>query len=204
VLRDAVGGARLPAGRAVVTYPDAGRPFVRYGRAGAGAVPRAATEAVQAQVLLTAGGIPAGYRVQVRSGTSAVLGTFPGVDYATGSGGGGGLSPGERLALRRFAVRHFEEVAPRQVAPEDGLEVEAVARLSPDGGCLLFVLNRRGAQSGWLRFPAPEALNLGDEVRAAVLYSAAGSGAAGGARGVRLDLVPGDALVLRLTSGPEA
>jgi len=154
-------------------------------------------------VLLTAGGVPAGYRVQVRSGTSAVLGAFPGVDYA-GAGGGGALTPGERLALRRFAVGHFEEVAPRRVAPEDALEVEAVARLSPDGGCLLFVLNRRGAQSGWLRFPAPEALNLEDEVHAAVLYSAAGSGAAGGARGVRLDLAPGDALVLRLTSGPGA
>ena len=202
-LRDALAGTPLPAGRGVVTYPDAGRPFVRYGRAGAGAVPRAATEAVQAQVLLTAGGVPAGYRVQVRSGTSAVLGAFPGVDYA-GAGGGGALTPGERLALRRFAVGHFEEVAPRRVAPEDALEVEAVARLSPDGGCLLFVLNRRGAQSGWLRFPAPEALNLEDEVHAAVLYSAAGSGAAGGARGVRLDLAPGDALVLRLTSGPGA
>ena len=91
------------------------------------------------------------------------------------------------------------------MAPEDDLEVEAVARLSPDGGCLLFVLNRRGAQSGWLRFPAPEALNLEDGVhRGRALQAPPDRAPPARARGVRLDLAPGDALVLRLTSGPEA
>ena len=105
-----------------------------------------------------------------------------------------------RRALRRLVLRLFEEGAPRQIVPDESLEVEAVARLSPDGGCLLFVLNRLEApQSGRLRFPHPGALNLGAEVRAEVLYSAAGSGAVGETGGVRLDLAPGEALVLRLT-----
>jgi hypothetical protein len=152
---------------------------------------------VSAQVLLTSGGAPAGYRVQVRSGTSTVLGAPLAATYATPRYTA--LPPASRLALRRFAVRLFEEVVPRQVVPEEGLEVEAVARLSPDGGSLLFVLNRLGSQTGWIRFPAPGALNLGDGVRAEVLFSATGSRAAGGPEGVRLDLAPGDCLILRLT-----
>ena len=36
-------------------------------------------------------------------------------------------------------------------------------------------------------------------MRAEVLYSVAGSGAVGESGGVRLDLAPGEALVLRLT-----
>jgi hypothetical protein len=195
-LRDARSGETLPAGGTVRTFPEAGRPFVRYGRAGVGAVPRAATEAVSAQVLLTSGGAPAGYRVQVRSGTSTVIGAPLAATYATPRYAA--LAPGSRLALRRFTVRLFEEVVPRQVVPEEGLEVEAVARLSPDGGSLLFVLNRLGAQTGWIRFPVPGALNLGDGFRAEVHFSATGSRAAGGPEGVQLDLAPGDCLVLRL------
>jgi hypothetical protein len=110
------------------------------------------------------------------------------------------LAPAVRRALRRLALGLFEEGAPRQIVPDEALEVEAVARLSPDGGCLLFVLNRLGApQAGHLRFPHPGALNLGAEVRAEVLYSVAGSGAVGEGGAVRLDLAPGEALVLRLT-----
>ncbi|HEX2325649.1 MAG TPA: hypothetical protein VHQ00_09630, partial [Chloroflexota bacterium] len=203
-LRDPLSGERLPAevARALPgpwrTFPDAARPFVRYGRSGRGEVPRAAPEAVQAQVLLTAGGAPLAYRVQVRSGTSAVLGVPLGAPYSAPAYAT--HPPPVRRVLRRLVLRLFEEGAPRQIVPDESLEVEAVARLSPDGGCLLFVLNRLEApQAGRLRFPHPGALNLGAEVRAEVLYSATGSGAVGETGGVRLDLAPGEALVLRLT-----
>ena len=206
-LHDPLSGERLPpeVARALPgpwrTFPDAAPPVRPLRSRRAGEVPRAAPEAVQAQVLLTTGGDPLAYRVQVRSGTSTVLGVSPGAPYSTPAYAT--LSPAVRRALRRLALRLFEEGAPRQIVPDEDLEVEAVARLSPDGGALLFVLNRLGApQAGRLRFPQPGALNLGalgDDVRAEVLYSVAGSGAVGEPGGVRLDLAPGEALVLRLT-----
>lgn len=190
------GGGTVRGDGRLLTFPDAGRPVVRYGRRGAGDVPRAATETLQAQVLLSHAGLPAAYRVQVRSGTSTVLGTWLGGAYATPHYAS--LTPEARLGLRRFALRLFHDVVPRQLAPQERLELETVARLSPDGGCLLFVINRLGPQSGWIHFPAPSALNLGTDVRAAVLYSAAGSRAEGGTSAVRLDVEAGDVLVVRL------
>jgi hypothetical protein len=63
---------------------------------------------------------------------------------------------------------------------------------------LLFVINRLGAQSGRLHFPAPQSLNVGQHPTATVLFSGAGSTAAGSAGGLTLDLAPGDSLVVRL------
>jgi hypothetical protein len=82
--------------------------------------------------------------------------------------------------------------------PDDQLEVESVVRLSPDGGGLLFVLNRLGAQQGTLRFPSPAALNLGQPFGAAVEYAAFGSRAEALADGVRLSLQADDVMVVRL------
>jgi hypothetical protein len=147
-------------------------------------------------VLLRRGGTPIGYRVQVRDGTSTVLGTTLGGAYLTPRYPS--RSPRERRDLRRFVVELFEAAAPRKVVPDDDLEVETVARLSPDGGCLLFVINRLGAQTGALRFPYPAALNLGDSLRAEVLFSHLGSSAAAANDGLRLDLAAGDTVVVRL------
>ncbi|MGH2371001.1 MAG: hypothetical protein ACRDI2_22715, partial [Chloroflexota bacterium] len=180
----------------LVEFPDAGGPLLRYGTAGAGEVPRAAPAPVQAHVLLRHQGIAAGYRVQVRSGTSTVLGTMLGGAYVTSRYHA--LDAAERLALRRFAIRLFEDVAPRQIVPDDALEVETVARLSPDGGCLLFVVNRLSGQSGALRFPSPELLNLSQAPSAEVLYSASGSPATAVSDGLRLDLAAGDVLIVRM------
>jgi hypothetical protein len=88
--------------------------------------------------------------------------------------------------------------------PDDTLEVEAVARLCPDAargsgsGCLLFVVNRLGAQRGTIHFPSPAALNLRGPSEAEVLFSAFGSRAAATAGGLALDLAPDDVLIVRL------
>jgi hypothetical protein len=196
-LRRAGTGESVPFSGRCLTFPAAGRPFVRYGRTGAGEVPRAATEAVTAQVLMTAGGVPAAYRVQVRSGTSTVVGAALGAEYLTPAYAR--LAPAARRTLRRVLLNLFEETTPRQIVPDDHLDLEAIARLSPDGGSLLFVINRLGGQSGRLHFPVPESLNIGRHPTATVLFSGAGSTATGRAGGVTLDLAPGDAMVLRLT-----
>ncbi len=193
---DGLGSDGLDPDGRLLTFPGAGQPVVRYGRRGAGEVPRAATETFQAQVLLEHGPLPAAYRVQVRSGTSTVVGTWLGGAYATPRYAL--LAPETRLALRRFALGLFAEAVPRQVVPQERLELETIVRLSPDGGCLLFVVNRLGAQSGWIHFPSPAALNLADDLRAEVLFSAAGSQVVAGTGAVRLDVRAGDALVVRL------
>jgi hypothetical protein len=138
----------------------------------------------------------ASYRAQVRDGTSSVIATTLGEDYL--GPGYAALRPVARFALRRFAVSLFEDRAARQIVPDDSLEVEAIARLSPDGGCLLFVINRLGAQAGTLRFPTAAALNLQTPVTAQVLFSHLGSHAVGLDDGIWLDLRPGDVMVLRL------
>lgn len=148
------------------------------------------------EVLLRHGRAVAAYRVQVRDGTSTLLGAIPGGAFTTPRYSM--LRAAERRTVRRFALSLFEDVVPRQIVPDDALEIEAIARLSPDGGCLLFVINRLGAQTGSLRFPAPSALNLGESIAVDVLYSAFGSRAHARAEGLVLELVAGDVLVVRL------
>ncbi|MGH2353922.1 MAG: beta-galactosidase [Chloroflexota bacterium] len=148
------------------------------------------------EVLLRDGATSAGYRARVGDGTSTLLGTVLGGAYTTSRYYT--LSPQERLALRRFAVGLFEPVAPRRIAPEDGLEVETVARLLPDGGCLLFVINRLGAQTGTIRFPSPAALTIGQPLRAEAVFSAFGSRAGVTLDGLAVDLQPDDVLIVRL------
>jgi hypothetical protein len=145
-----------------------------------------------------AGGPAAGSiaRAQVRDGTSTLIGTAPGEAYP--SRRYPGIRPAARLALRRLVVSLFEERVPRQIVPDDSLEVEAIARLSPDGGCLLFVINRLGAQAGRLLFPAVTSLNVQSPVTVQVLFSHLGSAATGLHDGLALDLLPGDTMILRL------
>jgi hypothetical protein len=147
-------------------------------------------------VLLRHGARVAGYRAQVRSGTSTLLGTLLGGRYLTSRYAA--LAPDERLALRRIAAGLFEDVVPRAFVADERLEVEAVARLSPDGGCLLFVINRLGAQAGVLRLAQPEALNVGSPVEVTVEYTAFGSAAAPATGGVHLAVKAQDVLVVRL------
>jgi beta-galactosidase GanA len=148
------------------------------------------------EVLLRRGKASAGYRVRVGSGTSTLIGTIPGGAYVTSRYYT--LSPEERLALRRFAVRLFSGLVPRHLVPDESLEVETVARLHPEGGCFLFVINRLGAQRGMIHFPRLTALGLSGSWRAEVLFSAFGSQATAGPEGLHLDLQPDDVLVLRL------
>lgn len=147
-------------------------------------------------VLLRHGKAPAGYQVRVRDGLSTVLGTWPGAAYATSRYYA--LSAAQRRALRRLVIDLFTGQAPRQIVPDDSLEIEVVARLSPDGGCLLFVLNRLGAQAGCLHLPNPAALNLGQRLRAELLYSAFGSRVIAGEGHLRLALAPRDVVIARV------
>jgi hypothetical protein len=147
-------------------------------------------------VLLRRGRTPVAYRAQVRSGTSTVVGTHLAGLYS--AGGYQTYTLEERRSLRRFAVSLFEPVVRRHLVPEGSLEVETIARLSPDGGCLLFVVNRLPPQDGTISLPEPAALNLGAEFTATVQFSAYGSQAAATADGVHLSLAAGDVVVLRL------
>lgn len=147
-------------------------------------------------VLLRHRGASAGYRVSAGRGTSTLLGTIPGGTYTTSRYYS--LPVEHRLALRRFAARLLEHQVPRTIVPDDALEVETVARLSPEGGCLLFVINRLGAQAGTVRIANPEALHLGASPGVEVLYSAFGSSATATTGGVSLHLAADDVLVLRL------
>ncbi|MBI3972231.1 MAG: beta-galactosidase [Chloroflexi bacterium] len=152
--------------------------------------------AVRAEVLLRHGSRPAGYRVPVRDGVSTLLGTFLGGSFVTSRYYA--LTAAERRALRQFAVSLVEPSVTRQIVPDDDLEVEAIARLSPDGGCLLFVINRLGRQQGAIHFPNPSALNLGEPLRAEALFSGAGSSADATGNGLRVRLEPDDVLIARL------
>ncbi|HEX2185299.1 MAG TPA: beta-galactosidase [Chloroflexota bacterium] len=196
LLQPAGEGAAVRADYHLVSFAGVGEPVLRYGRTGTGEVQRAAPAELRAEVLLRHGDETTGYRVQVRSGTSTVIGTVIGGAYVSSLYAA--LPAGERLALRRLALGLFEEIVPRRIVPDPDLEVEVTARLSPDGGCLLFILNRLGAQAGRIRFPAPEALNLSEPLRAEVLFRAGASQAVATADGVQLDLAAGDALIARL------
>jgi hypothetical protein len=189
-------GGTLPGDDVLAEFPDAEQPFVRYGTGYRQPKRHGGAVVLQSEILLRRHGRPVAYRAQVRDGTSTVIGSALGSAYVTPAYYT--LPAAERLALRRFAVGLFDEVAPRQIVPDETLEVEVVARLSPDGGCLLFVLNRLGEQQGLLRFPAPEALNLSESLTGEVLYTAFGSQATVEADALRLRLHAEDVLVVRL------
>ncbi len=109
------------------------------------------------QVVLCSGSQVVGYRVPVGRGTSTLLGTFPGGAYATSRYYR--LSPDERAGLRRFAVELMDAAGiDRQVVSD--LEVEVVRRRLPDGGWLLFLLNRLGEQRGEMRLALEGLTNL--------------------------------------------
>jgi len=172
--RDAGGGraSDVLAERLVVEYPPGGVVLLRHGQA------------------------PAGYQVRVRDGLSTVLGTWLGAAYTMPRYYA--LSAAQRRALRRLVIDLFAGQAPRQIVPDDPLDLELVARLSPDGGCLLFVLNRLGAQVGRLHVPNPAALNLGQPLRIELLYSAFGSRIAAGDGYLQLELAPRDVAIARV------
>jgi hypothetical protein len=173
-------GSAAAAGRVrgdlrVTEFPDGGEVLLRHGRASAG------------------------YRVRVGEGSSALIGTIPGGAYVTSRYGA--LAPEERRSLRRFVVQLFEPFVPRTIVPDEDLEVETVARRSPDGGCFLFVVNRLGEQTGTLRLRNLAALGLGDTPlgpKAETLFSAFGSTATLAGDRLHVDLRADDVLALRL------
>ena len=137
-----------------------------------------------------------GRRVQVRDGVSTLLTEPFGEPYA-------GppyfrLPAGQRVAHRDLALALFGEAAPRALEPQRDVELELVTRLSPDGGALLFVINRLGAQSGNVSLPDLGALHIPPDFSVTTLFSGAGSSGARRDGGLALALAPADALVLRL------
>lgn len=137
-----------------------------------------------------------GRRVQVRDGVSTLLAEplgepYAGADYYR-------LPEGQRAAHRDLVLSLFGEALTRTIEPERKLEVEVIARLSPDGGALLFVINRLGAQAGQIELPDLGALQLASEFVVSTLFAAAGSTATRRHRGVYVEMQPSDVLVLRL------
>ena len=137
-----------------------------------------------------------GSTVQVRDGTSTLLTTLLGEPYATDAYYR--LPAAQRLAHRQLVVSLFDAAVPRQIVPDDSLEVELVARLSPDGGALVFVINRLGPQEGTIRFPYLYALNLSEDWSTQIEFTASGSTGRRVEGGVRLRIEREDALVIRL------
>ena len=87
----------------------------------------------------------------------------------------------------------------RSLVPSRELEVELVTRLSPDGGALIFVLNRLGSQAGMLTVPDPSVLNLSSAPSVAVELTLRGSTAEWSAGGIMVRFAAQDAMVLRVT-----
>ncbi len=137
-----------------------------------------------------------GYRVQVREGTSTLATVDFGLPFSTDVYFR--LPPAQRLAIRELVLSLLDDPAPRQIVPDNTLEVETVARLSPDGGALLFIANRLGPQQGAIRVPDPAALNLGSDFSVTVEYTANGSTAEVIDGSVQLDIAASEALVVRL------
>jgi hypothetical protein len=166
---------------------------------------RLATFAVPAdlapeQIILRAGTQAAGYRAPVGRGASIVLGTLPGGCYTTSVYYR--LTTSERAELRRFAVELMSALGVSRAAASD-LEVECVRRRLPDGGWLLFLLNRVGRQQGTLTLALDGLVGAQMET----LYSYKDSRAqvqadahADGQVRLELDLAPDDVMVLRLTT----
>ena len=149
-------------------------------------------------VLLRAGTEVAGYRMSVGKGASIVLGTLPGGCYNTSVYYQ--LAESERIELRHFARELMDMLSIRREATSD-LEVECVRRRLPDGGWLLFLLNRVGSQQGALTL----ALDGLADIRLETLYTYRHSRAqvqAGASKdgqiSLDVDLAPDDVLVLRL------
>jgi hypothetical protein len=138
-----------------------------------------------------------GYSAQVRDGISTLLTTVVGEPYT--SDAYARLPAAQRVAHRDLVTSLFETPVPRAFVPDRELEVELVARLSPDGGALLFILNRLGAQTGQVRIAAPEALDAGSPPLVETEFSALGSTAVWSEGALSLRMEAGDALILRLT-----
>ncbi|HEU5317291.1 MAG TPA: hypothetical protein VFX49_14370 [Chloroflexota bacterium] len=137
-----------------------------------------------------------GRRFQVRDGVSTILHQPLGEPHCGPAYWR--LPAGQRRAHRQLVLSLVEEVAPRTLAPAEDLELEAVARLSPDGGALLFVVNRLDAQVGTIAIPAPEALNVGRPLLLESLFSTADSQAEPAGDGIRVRMGPKGVLILRL------
>jgi hypothetical protein len=137
-----------------------------------------------------------GHRAQVRDGVSTLLYEPLGEPY--GGPAYYRLPAAQRHAYRDLVLSLLEDASARQIAPDPDLEVEVVARLSPEGGALLFVINRLTEQSGHIRFPFPEALNCRPSLAAQILFSGAGSTAASDGDGVHVKMAAQDAVILRL------
>jgi hypothetical protein len=137
-----------------------------------------------------------GRRVQVRDGVSVLLTEALGEPYAGPAYYR--LPGGQRTAHRDLALALFGEAVGRALEPDRALEVELVARLSPDGGALLFVINRLDAQSGHVRVADLPALRLTPDFTVHVELSGAGSSAQRRDDGIDLTLAAADVLVLRL------
>ncbi|HET7771593.1 MAG TPA: hypothetical protein VFN74_22665 [Chloroflexota bacterium] len=137
-----------------------------------------------------------GRRVQVRDGVSTLLTEPFGEPY--GGAAYSRLPAGQRTAHRDLALALFAEAVMPALEPDRQLEVEHVARLSPDGGALLFVVNRLGAQSGRVRLADLPTLRLSPEFKVETLFTGSGSSARREGDGVGLTLAASDALVVRL------
>jgi hypothetical protein len=137
-----------------------------------------------------------GRRVQVRDGISTLLGEPFGEPYA--SSAYFRLPAGQRVAHRDLALSLFREaVAPVSVPARD-LELEVIARLSPDGGALLFVVNRLGTQRGDIGIEDVSALHIGSDFTVETLFAGAGSSGERRGDGLAVEMAPADVLVLRL------
>lgn len=150
------------------------------------------------QTILRAGDLCAGYRVPVGQGASIVLGTLPGGCYNTSVYYR--LAASERAELRRFARELMNSLGTSRAAVSD-LEVECVRRRLPDGGWLLFLLNRAGQQQGTLTL-ALDGL-AGSHIETLYTYKRSRAQVQAGAYSdghVRLDLhlEPDDVMVLHL------
>ena len=86
----------------------------------------------------------------------------------------------------------------RALEPDRALELELVARLSPDGGALLFIVNRLEAQSGHVGLTDLPALHLSPDFAVTVEFAGSGSTGRRAGDGIDVTLAPRDALVLRL------
>jgi hypothetical protein len=142
------------------------------------------------------GAMEVGRMAQVRDGTSTLLTVDVGQPYA--SDAYYRLPSSQREAIRLVLVSLFSQAVRRQVVPGAGFEAEMVARLSPDGGALLFIANRLDTQRGEVALPFPEALNLGADWSAELLFGERGSTAMRNGDTLALELVAGDAVVIRL------
>lgn len=137
-----------------------------------------------------------GRRVQVRDGVSTLLAEPLGEPYAGPAYYR--LPAGQRTAHRDLVVSLFGQTVTRSLEPERNLELELVARLSPDGGALVFVLNRLGAQEGTIGVADIGALNLPADFAVTTLFAESRSVAERRGDTIHVRMASSDVLVLRL------